>query len=266
MPRPPDDDAVVSPTRLETGRAPASTTSWSTSSGCEIAELPEEVCELSPLDRGIARARHARRVPPRGPRRPARPAPVAREPLDRRRPGRLHEIAEQRVRALRGARASPAGGPSGTATGAGSSPTSTASSSTTPSCAPATGSPTLATELRVRPARSRASGGRDRAVRRSRRCASAGRPTASTAARRLALVVDYKTGRPVRRRRRRRSHLGGHEAAAPRVRPRGRAARSATPTAGDRRLLVRHRAGRISLGGSRAPTTSPRPASTTCCG
>ena len=196
VPSPAGDDAVVSPTRLERWAVSPFDYLMQQMLRVEIPELPEEVYELSPLDRGIARARR---------RSTSSCARCSRVPVARRRPAppwtdadraRLHEIAERAVRPLRGARSHRPARVLGPRPAPDPRRPRPLPRRRRRSCAPTTGSPPLATELRFglpdaewpaielalsdgRPLRFR--GAADRVDR---------------AADGALLVIDYKTGKP----------------------------------------------------------------------
>ena len=219
----------------------------------EIPELPEEVLRSS--RRSTAATSCTRRSTTflaRGAR-PARRRAGARRAVDRRRPGAAARDRRRTVRRLRGARAHRPPRCSGTATGAASSPSSTASSPTTPK---------LRAELRPHarspPSCASASPDADPPAIESRcptaaRCASAARPTASTARADGTLsVIDYKTGRRSRCRRRR-SHVRRAPSCSSRsTRTRRAASFGERRHAGRCRLLVREHARRVPVGRGRA--------------
>ena len=66
--------AVTSPTRLQTGRRARTRTSCRRVLHVEPVEQPEDIMQLTPIDRGTPRARGARPVPRRGARRAPTPA------------------------------------------------------------------------------------------------------------------------------------------------------------------------------------------------
>ena len=218
----------------------------------EIPELPEEIYELSPLDRGSLVHDDPRRVPARGARRgpAARPRPARRGPT----PTAPGSTSSPRSGATATKpSASPAGACSGTATAGACSPTSTGSSAPTTELRDEHELTTLATELRFGLPRRRSPRSRYRCPT-GARCGSAARPTASTAA--AAARSSSSTTRPAvpSGQRGGRPHRCRHQAATSRVRPR-RA----------RRLRHRVDAGRARRTGSSAPaatSSGPRYCST----
>ena len=234
VPSPTDEGAIVSPTRLETWAASPFEYLMEQVLRVEIPELPEEVWELSPLDKGnlvheildtfldevLARPEGA----------PAPGAPWT--DADR---ARLHELASLGRRGLRGPRphrsASVLGPrPAAAARGARPLPPRGHRAPRAPGTAPGRHRAALRVRGR-RPAR-----GRDRAVRRPHAALPRrGRPRRPRASGGELSVVDYKTGRTVR----------GLEIAAAGVRARRarRVRRRRHPR--HRRLLVREHARRL---------------------
>ena len=261
------DDAVVSPTRSGVvGRSPHDYLMQQILR-VEIPELPEEVYELSPLDRGSlvheALDEFIREVldRPGG-------APGSRRAVDRRRPGPAARDRRAALRRVPGRGLHRPAASSGTATASDSSPTST-------------GSSTEDSELRAEP---RAHHARDRAARSASATTSGRRsrsrcPTVVTLRfrgpadrvdtphrRHRCSSLDYKTGKSVRALgdARRPTSAAARSSSSPCTRCAARAAFGDRRHSGRRRVLVREHAGRVPLGRARARRRTSRPASTTC--